>query len=226
MTMLEDRVRRALRETAEEIGPLDVPALRPPSADGRSADGRSADGRGPAGRGGLWRGRRGAGWPGWLIPLAAAAAVAAVLAGTLTLANGLSGHRPASGQRTLPGLPRYYVELANARGQRGWPQRAVIRATATGQIVATVASPRPDNAFLMVAAASGVGRYVLAAQRMALKHERVAILPGPGTTARHQRSVAIQVPARSASTSSRSAQQARSRRRARWLTWRCRPARI
>jgi hypothetical protein len=189
MSMLEDRVRQALRETAEEITPLDVPPLRLSSADGRSADGR-----GPAGRGRRWRGRR-AGWPGWLIPLAAAAAVAAVLAGTLTLANGWSGHRPASGYRALPGLPRYYVELANTRGQRGWPQRAVIRATATGQIVATVAAPRADNAFLMVAAASGAGRYVLAAQRMAVKHERLAILPGPGKTARHQRSVAIQVPA-------------------------------
>ena len=210
MTMLEDRVRRALRETAEEISPLDVPPLRLTSADGPSADGcsadglsadglsadgLSADGRGPAGRGGRWRGRRGAGWPGWLIPLAAAAAVAAVLAGTLTLANGLSGHRPASGQLTLPGLPRYYVGLANARGQRGRPQRAVIRATATGQIVATVASPRPDNAFLMVAAASGVGRYVLAAQRTALKRERLATLPGLGKTTRHQRSIEVPVPA-------------------------------
>ena len=71
----------------------------------------------------------------------------------------------------------------------------MIRATATGQIVATVAAPRPDNAFLMVAAASGVGRYVLAAQRMAVERERLAILPGLGKTARHQRSVAIRVPA-------------------------------
>ena len=34
--------------------------------------------------------------------------------------------------------------------------------------MATLAAPRPDNAFIMVAAASGVGRYVLAAQRMAI----------------------------------------------------------
>jgi len=46
-----------------------------------------------------------------------------------------------------------------------------------------------------VAAASGVGRYVLAAQRMALKRERVAILPGLGQTAGHRRTVAIPVPA-------------------------------
>jgi hypothetical protein len=188
MTMLEDRVRRALRETAEEIAPQDVPPLRLPGADGR----------GPAVRGRRWPGRGARGWPGWLIPLAAAAAVAAVLASTLALTGTLSGHRPAHrGQQAapLPGVPRYYIVLADTRGQRHWPRQAVIRATATGQIVATVASPGPDNAFLMVAAASGVGRYVLAAQRMALKRERLASLPGLGATGRHQRTVAIPVPA-------------------------------
>lgn len=185
--MLEDRVRRALRETAEEITPLDVPPLRLPPRGGR----------GPAGPGRLARGRRAARWPGWLTPLAAAAAVAAVLAASLALTGILPGHRPAHrGQpaRRLPGVPRYYVGLANTRGHRGWPQQAVIRATATGQIVATVAPLRPDNAFLMAAAASGVGRYVLAAQRMAVKRERLASPPGLGTRGRHQRSIAIQVP--------------------------------
>jgi hypothetical protein len=188
MSMLEDRVRRALRETAEEITPLDVPPLRLPDADGR----------GPGARGRRWPGHRATGWPGWLIPLAAAAAVAAVLATTLTLSDSLYGHRPAPrGQQAaaLPGVPRYYVGLANTRGQRGWPQQAVIRATATGQIVATVAALRPDDAFLMVAAASNVGRYVLAAQRMAVKRESQVSLPGLGRKARHLRTIAIQVPA-------------------------------
>ena len=93
MTMLEDRVRRALRETAEEISPLDVPPLRPPSADGRSAVGAVRMGAVRLARRAVAR-PPSAGWPGWLTPLAAAAAVAAVLAGTLTLADGLSGHRP------------------------------------------------------------------------------------------------------------------------------------
>ena len=60
MNTPEDWVRRALRETAEDIFRTDVPLLRLP--DG-------------AGRGRLARGWRG--WPPWLTPLAAAAAVAA-----------------------------------------------------------------------------------------------------------------------------------------------------
>ena len=220
MTMLEDRVRRALRETAEEVTHRDVPPLQLPDGGGRGAAARSW----------LARGRQATRWPGWFTPLAAAAAVAAVLAATLAVTGTLSGHRPARRDQQaapLPGVPRYYVGVADARAHRDWPQQVVIRATATGQIVATMAPPRPENTFLMVAAASGVGRYVLAAQRMAFKRVRLASPPGLGSGAKHQRSLAIPVPpARSASTSSRSAHQARSRRRACWLPWRCRPARI
>lgn len=175
MNTQEDRVRQALRETAEDISPMDVPLLRLPDRAGR----------GP-------RGRRG--WPPWLTPLAAAAAVAAVLATTLTLTGGpdrSSPHR--TGQDALlASAPRYYIVLTNTGRNRGWPRQAEVRATRTGQIVATLAAPRPDNAFLMVAAASGVGRYVLAAQRMALEHRKVVGLGGrpvPGKT------VAVQVPA-------------------------------
>ena len=154
MNTPEDRVRRALRETAEDISPTDVPLLRLP--DG-------------AGRGRLARGWRG--WPPWLTPLAAAAAVAAVLAATLALTGGPArpGHRTWS-DALLASVPRYYVALTDTGPNRGWPRQAEVRATRTGRIVATLAAPRPDNAFIMVAAASGVGRYVLAAQPMALQH--------------------------------------------------------
>ena len=157
MNTLEDRVRRALRETAEDISRTDVPPLRLP--DG-------------AGRGRLARGWRG--WPSWLTPLAAAAAVAAVLAATLALTGGPArpGHRTSS-DALLARAPRYYVVLTDTGPNRGWPRQAEVRATRTGRIVATLAAPRPDDAFIMAAAASGVGRYVLAAEPMALQHRKV-----------------------------------------------------
>lgn len=158
MNTLEDRVRRALRETAEDISWTDVPLLRLP--DG-------------AGRGRLARGWRG--WPPWLAPLAAATAVAAVVAATLVLTSGgpaRPGHRTGA-DALLASVPRYYLMLTNTGPNRGWPSQAEVRATRTGRIVATLAAPRPANAFIMVAAASGVGRYVLAAQRMALQHRKV-----------------------------------------------------
>jgi hypothetical protein len=188
MTMLEDRVRRALRETAKDITPVDVPPLRLP--DGAE--------RGPAGRGRLARGWWAAGWPTWVTPLAAAAAVAAVLAATLTLTggSGRSGQHRTWPDALLASVPRYYVVLTNTGPSRGWPRQAQVRVTSTGRIVATLAAPRPDNAFLMVAAASGVGRYVLAAQRMALEHRATVGVPVSGAPATQRRgSVAVQVPA-------------------------------
>ena len=206
MNTLEDRVRQALREAAEDISRTDVPLLRLP--DG-------------AGRGRLARGWRG--WPPWLTPLAAAAAVAAVLAATLTLTGGpdrSSPHR--TGQDALlASAPRYYVALTNTGPSRGWPRQAEVRATRTGRIVATLAAPRPDNAFIMVAAASGAGRYVLAAQRMAIEHRAPVGSPGSpwGSPRRAPRRPSAGAasqsrcrPARSVSTSCGSAHQARSRR--------------
>ena len=199
MNTLEDRVRQALREAAEDISRTDVPLLRLPERPGR---GRLARG---------WRG-----WPPWLTPLAAAAAVAAVLAATLTLTGGQArpGPHRTGPDALLASAPRYYIVLTNTGRTRGWPRQAEVRATRTGRIVATFNAPRPDNAFMMVAAASGVGRYVLAAQRMALEHRATMRLPVAGAPAvQRGGSVAVQVPAaRSTSTSCGSAHRARSRR--------------
>ena len=184
MNTLEEQVRQALREAAEDISRTDVPQLRLPDRARR----------GPLAR--RWRG-----WPPWLTPLAAAAAVAAVLAATLTLTGGpgrSSPHR--TGQDALlASAPRYYVVLTSTGRNRGWPRQAEVRATRTGRIVATLAAPRPENAFIMAAAASGAGRYVLAAQRMAIEHRATVGLPvgipvsgAPATQRRG--SVAVQVP--------------------------------
>lgn len=170
MSTLEEQVRQALHETAEDITPLDVPPLR--LAEG--------NGHGSAGRGWLARGQRAAGWPTWLTPLAAAAAVAAAVTTALALTGGPG---PSGPHRTwqdalLASVPRYYIVLPDTgrtrrldRIKQTGRQKAEIRATATGRIVATLAPPRPDNVFTMVAAASGVGRYVLAAQRTAVQRE-------------------------------------------------------
>jgi hypothetical protein len=180
MNTLEDRVRRALREAAEDISRTDVPLLRLPDS---------------AGRGRLARGWRG--WPPWLTPLAAAAAVAAVLAATFVLTSGPArpGHRTWS-DALLASAPRYYVVLADTGPTRGWPRQAEVRATRTGRTVATLAAPRPDNAFIMAAAASGAGRYVLAGQRMAIEHRATLEPSASGApTVQRRGSVAVQVPA-------------------------------
>ena len=161
MNTPEDRVRQALREAAEDISWTDVPQLRLPD---RAGHGRLARG--------WWS------WPPWLTPLAAAAAVAAVLAATLALTGSPArpSHRTSS-DALLASAPRYYIVLPDT-GRSRWldqlkqarRQKAQIRATATGRVVATI-TPPPDSAFTMVATASGVGRYVLAAQRTTVQLE-------------------------------------------------------
>jgi hypothetical protein len=169
MNTPEDRVRWALRETAEDISATDVPLLRLPDGPGRSRLARR------------WRA-----WAPWLTPLAAAAAVAAVLAATLALTGGPArpAHRTSS-DALLARAPRYYVALTGTGPKHGWPRQAEVRVTRTGRTVATIAAPRRDDAFVMAAAASGVGRYVLAAEPMTLQYEKVTRPDGstvPGTT--------------------------------------------
>lgn len=130
MTPLEDKLRAAIRETADEIGPGTVPPLRLARRD----------------------------WRGWVAPAASAVLVAAVVAGSLALSHLLHGRQAPGRPQDLhqsrqhkgapvghAGIPRYYVALAPTGGPPGaYPiaaSAAVIRATATGAVIARIAPP-------------------------------------------------------------------------------------
>lgn len=170
MTPLEDRVREAIRAKAAEVPPDAVPPLRLPgrrrSFFSLAHGGREREG-GPAGRPRAGR--------AWAAPLAAAAGVAAVLAVVLALTSVIHPGRSASGHPSgLAALPRYYVALTfpsgarfGGNGELSTPQtKAVIRATATGQALATVTPPWPYGTFAGVTAAAGDRTFVVAAQKL------------------------------------------------------------
>ena len=69
---------------------------------------------------------------------------------------------PASGTSALRSVPPYYIALA---GQPDTPEHAVIRASATGAVLATVKPPRPYRSFTFVSGAADDRTFVLAAQR-------------------------------------------------------------
>lgn len=159
MNTTEDKVRLALRDTGEEISPHSVPPLRL---------------RG-TGRARLPRvlGR----WSTWLTPLAAGAAVAAVVAASLAISTTFHGHThsgQAAAQRfngspvgpasALHLVPRYFAALSGPTRSAG-DYRAVVRSTVTGRTLATVTPPRPYQVFTWVSGAADDRTFVLAAQR-------------------------------------------------------------
>jgi hypothetical protein len=151
MTQLEDMLRSAFHEKADHIPgqppPLDLESGLSPLA-ARRDDGRSR-----------WRAHR-----RWFIPVAAAAAVLAMVAGT-TIASGVltgSGSRAASSG--LSGVPRYYVALALDGKPKDQNMTAVVRETQTGAVVARVAVPRPYVTFTNVSGAANDRTFVLAAE--------------------------------------------------------------
>jgi hypothetical protein len=160
MNTLETKLRAAFQETAAEIAPPGIPPLRLRSPH-------------------LRRSRR---WHGWLAPLAAAAAVTAVIAGSLAIPSLITGrqagHRAHAGAAQQPatvrlrrapaiagGIPAYNVALAPGP-LAGDSRRAVVRATANGNVLATVAPPRPYRAFTWVTAAADDRTFALAAERV------------------------------------------------------------
>jgi hypothetical protein len=130
-------------------------------------------------------GRRGK-WSGLLVPLAAAAAVTAVVAASLAISAAFRGHArpagpgPAAQSHPSPAplrpaplrpaalrqAPRYFAALAlTGPVQVTGGEAAVVRSTVTGHILATVTPPRPYRIFTWVSAADDDRTFVLAAQR-------------------------------------------------------------
>ena len=160
MNTMEDKVRLALRETSEEIGPHSVPPLRLPGT--RRTRLPHIPGR----------------WGTWLTPLAAAAAVAAVVAASLAISTTFHGHTRGTAPATAPRFhgspvgpasalhkaPPYFVALSRPTQSEGG-YRAVVRSTVTGHTLAAVTPPRPYRVFTWVSGAADDRTFVLAAQR-------------------------------------------------------------
>ncbi len=176
MNTMEDKVRLALRETGEEIGPHSVPPLRLPGTR------RTRLPRIP----GRWGTR--------LAPLAAAAAVAAVVAASLAISTTFHGHARSTGQAAAPRwngspigpasalhkVPPYFVVLPPQA--LIYARTAQVRSTVTGHVLATFSPPRPYKVFTWVSGTADDRTFVLAAQRWwnISSGQAGARRPGPG----------------------------------------------
>jgi len=100
-------------------------------------------------------------WPGWLAPVAAAAAVVGVIIASLDISGVIlrhpSGTAPARSAGVFAQVPSYFVAL---RGRSG---RAVVAATATGAVLGTVTPPTPNTVLTRVAATDDGRTFVFAA---------------------------------------------------------------
>ena len=162
MTSVEDRLRAATRAAAGTVAPDSAPPLRLPREPKRRRPAFTA--RRPQAR-----------WHRAIAPLAAAAAVIAVVTASVTLAHTMASrphsHRLPAGTVPLSAAPRfagaavpaYYVALEPGPLSAA-STRAVVRATATGAALATIRPPRPYYAFGAVSGAADDRTFVLAAQ--------------------------------------------------------------
>jgi hypothetical protein len=163
MTTIEDRFRAAAQAVAGTVAPDSAPPLQLPSRPGR--------------RPGIPRPPRHSGRPRWVAPLAAAASVIAVIATSLVITSGAHHSQPpaqatAGHQRGQAAVPRYYVALTGGPGPAGTgKQHAVVRATATGKVLARITPPAPYATFGAVTAASDDRTFVLAAGKWTVTHQ-------------------------------------------------------
>ena len=149
MSTLEDRLRDAFRADAETVRPGAIPG--PPAPPLRSRPARRGPGRPRSSRARV------------LIPLAAAAAVVAIVVGIALAAPLLHGrgHRASSpgvpASAPAPGVPRFYVTAYVAPAGGG--NYLVVRDTETGKVTGQI-NP-PGNAFFAgLAATAGARTFV------------------------------------------------------------------
>lgn len=132
MTELEDRLRQDLHDMAQRVAPANLRPLRAPSRH-RPYDGKS-------------RGRA-------MVPIAAAVAVAMIAAGTAVLLprllTGRQHQGPPSHVATGAAVPKFFVAIAYSRVSDA--TRLEVVATATGQVVGSLAPPTAARSFQAVA---------------------------------------------------------------------------
>jgi hypothetical protein len=167
MNTVEERLRAATQAAAGTVAPGSAPPLHLPSQPGRRPGTRPQAPRG--------------GWPRWVAPLAAAASVIAVVAASLVITSGSQHREPPAraghGRITpLASVPPYFVSIAGRKPGIGiQKQRAVVRGTATGNVLAAISPPRPYQTFTAVTAAADDRTFVLAAGKWSVKR-----MPGGG----------------------------------------------
>jgi hypothetical protein len=157
MTSLQDKLRAALRETADEI-PAEAPPLHLSPQPRAGQNGRHTR------------------WRAWAVPLATAALVIATVAASLAVAGSLK-HQPAAaaGQpASQDAVPAYYVALITAKTQSDLENMldsaspadtaAELRSTQTGAVLARITPPKPYVSFTGVTAAADDRTFVLSAQ--------------------------------------------------------------
>jgi hypothetical protein len=157
MNTTEGRLRTAIRETAAEITPGSTLPLSLPAPARRDRRPR------------LRSQRTSSGWRRAVAPAAAAASVIAVVAASLAITGTGSTHGQGPGTETaaaraaaLASVPPYYVALTGYAGRR---QHAVVRASATGAVLAAITAPKPYSTLTWVSGAADDRTFVLAGQR-------------------------------------------------------------
>jgi hypothetical protein len=131
------------------------------AAQGRTPLRTRAPGEGWHGPARARRALRSRHWPGWLAPVAAAAAVAGVIIASLGVSGLIlrsAGSGPANSSGVFAKVPPYFVAIPEVSGRP-----VVVGATATGAVLGTVALPTPHTEFTWVAAAGDGRTFVLGA---------------------------------------------------------------